>query len=61
VSATEEFVNQCLDAVTEGRPASAVKEIVERALADSRLARELSDQPGLRRLTTPTLLPSRMS
>jgi predicted metal-dependent enzyme (double-stranded beta helix superfamily) len=50
VSATEEFVNHCLHAVTEDRAASAVKEIVERAVRDANLVGELSDQPGLRRL-----------
>ncbi len=50
MSATEDFVNQCLDAVAEDRGASAIKEIVERAVRDANLANELFDQPGLRRL-----------
>ena len=50
MSATEDFVNQCLDALREDQAASAVKEIVERAVRDANLASELSDQAGIRRL-----------
>lgn len=50
MSATEEFVNQCLDAVADDQAVSAMKEIVERAVRDANLTSELSDQLGIRRL-----------
>lgn len=50
VSATEEFVTQCLDAVTADRAATAAKEVVERAVCNRRLAEELADETGVRTL-----------
>jgi predicted metal-dependent enzyme (double-stranded beta helix superfamily) len=50
VSAIDELVAECLDAVKADRAAIAVKEVVERAVHDKRLIDELSHEPGIRRL-----------
>jgi predicted metal-dependent enzyme (double-stranded beta helix superfamily) len=50
VNATEELVNQCLDAVKADRPAIAAKEAIERAVRDKLLTRELSHERGIRPL-----------
>jgi predicted metal-dependent enzyme (double-stranded beta helix superfamily) len=50
LSATEEFVTQCLDAVRADRAAGAATEAVERAVRDRRLTEELSDETGIRTL-----------
>ena len=50
MSATEELVAQCLEAVKAERAAVAAKEAVERAMRDRRLAEELSHETGIRTL-----------
>ena len=50
MSATDELVAQCLDAVNADRAAVAAKEAVERAVRDKRLAAELSHDVGIRTL-----------
>jgi predicted metal-dependent enzyme (double-stranded beta helix superfamily) len=47
VSATEDFVAQCSAAVKEDRGASAVKEVLERAVRDHRLIGDLPVEPGV--------------
>src|SRR5262249_25523036 len=47
LSVTEEFVAQCSAAVKEDRGASAVKEVVERAVLDRRLIEELPLEAGV--------------
>jgi predicted metal-dependent enzyme (double-stranded beta helix superfamily) len=47
LSATEEFVAQCSAAVKEDHGASAVKEVVERAVRDGRLIDELPVEAGV--------------
>ena len=50
MSATDELVTQCLEALKAERPAIAAKEAVERAVRDRLLAAELSHEPGIRAL-----------
>jgi hypothetical protein len=44
---TEEFVAQCVSAVTMEPSSDATREVVERAVRDRRLAGELSLDPGV--------------
>ena len=48
MSATEEFVAQCSAAVMEDRGAGATKEVVERAVRDRRLIKELPLEAGVK-------------
>jgi hypothetical protein len=50
VSATDELIAQCLDAVKAERAAVAAKEAVERAVRDRRLVEELPREAGIRTL-----------
>jgi len=44
----EEFVNECLSAVTEDQSVTAVKEVVERAARNRSLEEALTEKPGVR-------------